>query len=136
MSCTKLHGDITTLILAEKHPKTIYNMVAFEFCKHGCNSTEVQGAECKNLHYMHLKKSQMKTSTAATATATRGETRCAARREKGELAAHLGVLEMRSNTLGKEMKVCPELEKKRGRGGVHGTRASRASSCDLRWKNG
>ena len=31
MSCTKLHGDITIAILAEKQPKTIYNMVAFEF---------------------------------------------------------------------------------------------------------
>src|SRR3954467_15319570 len=47
MSCTKLHGDITIAILAENFPKTIYNMVAFEFANTGANSTEVQGAECK-----------------------------------------------------------------------------------------
>ena len=59
MSCTKHHGDITIEILAEKHPKTIYNMVAFEFYKHSCNSTEFQGAECKNCTTCILKKGQM-----------------------------------------------------------------------------
>src|SRR4051812_36069575 len=47
MSCTKLHGDITIAILAENYPKTIYNMVAFEFANTVTNSTEVQGVECK-----------------------------------------------------------------------------------------
>ena len=47
MSCTKLHEDITIAILAENYPKTIYNMVAFEFANTVANSTGVQGAECK-----------------------------------------------------------------------------------------
>src|SRR4051812_3506339 len=47
MSCTKHHEDITIEILAENYPKTIYNMVAFEFANTVANSTEVQGAECK-----------------------------------------------------------------------------------------
>ena len=47
MSCTKLHGDITIVILAEKHPKTIYNMAPFEFANTVANSTEVQGLSAK-----------------------------------------------------------------------------------------
>ena len=47
MSCTKHHEDITIAILAENYPKTIYNMVAFEFANTVANSTGVQGAECK-----------------------------------------------------------------------------------------
>ena len=40
MSCTKLPEDITIAILRENYPKTIYNMVAFEFYNHSCNSAE------------------------------------------------------------------------------------------------
>ena len=47
MSCTKLHEDITFAILAGNYPKTIYNMVAFEFANTVANSTGAQGAECK-----------------------------------------------------------------------------------------
>ena len=47
MSGTKLHGDITTAILAENYPKTIYNMVAFEFANTVANKNEFHGAECK-----------------------------------------------------------------------------------------
>ena len=47
MSCTKLHGNLTIATLAEKCPKTIYNLVALDLCKHSCKSTKVQGAESK-----------------------------------------------------------------------------------------
>ena len=47
MSCTKLHEDITIAALAENYPKTIYNMVPFEFANTVANSTGAQGAECK-----------------------------------------------------------------------------------------
>ena len=47
MSCTKHHEDITIAILAEKYPKTIYDMVPFEFANTVANSTEVQGLSAK-----------------------------------------------------------------------------------------
>ena len=59
MSCTKHHEDITIAILGGNYPKTIYNMAPFEFANTVANSTGVQGAECKKLHYMHLEKAQM-----------------------------------------------------------------------------
>src|ERR1041385_7949114 len=58
-SCSKSQEDITIAILAERYPKTIYIMVAFEFANTVANSTGVQRGLSAKLHYMHLENAQM-----------------------------------------------------------------------------
>src|SRR4051812_45634903 len=59
ISCTKHHEDITIAILAENYPKTIYNMLAFEFANSVAFSAGVQGNECKNCNTCIWEKAQM-----------------------------------------------------------------------------
>ena len=47
LSCTKYPMDITIAIPAIFYPKTIQDMVPFEFANTVANSNEFQGAECK-----------------------------------------------------------------------------------------
>src|SRR4051812_22040752 len=55
MSCTTLHEDIIIAILAENYPKTIYNMVAFEFANTVAIQLEFKGL-CAKIHYMLFEK--------------------------------------------------------------------------------
>jgi hypothetical protein len=59
VSCTKHHKDFTIPFVAENYPKTIYDMIPFEFANTIANSTGVQGAECKSCTRGILKKAQM-----------------------------------------------------------------------------
>ena len=59
MSCTKHHENITIAILAENCPKTIYNMVAFEFANTVANSNWSLGGWVQNCTTCIWEKAQI-----------------------------------------------------------------------------